>query len=56
MRKNPVSCTPYLRNHTSYDFHLWYTCKMIDNKKIYQKLIHDVEKKTNKDNKYLVKY
>ena len=24
--KNSVCCTPYLRNHTSYDFYLWYTC------------------------------
>ena len=23
--KNSVRCTLYLRNHTSYDFHLWYT-------------------------------
>ena len=25
MNKNSVCCTPYFRNHTSYDFHLWYT-------------------------------
>ena len=25
MRKNCVWCTPYLKKHTSYDFHLWYT-------------------------------
>ena len=25
MTKNYVSCTPYLRKHTSYDRHLWYT-------------------------------
>ena len=28
-RKNCVCCAPYLRNHTSYDCHLWYTCKTI---------------------------
>ena len=26
MTKNYISCTLYLRNHTSYDCHLWYTC------------------------------
>ena len=26
MIKNSVCCTPYLRNHTSYDFYLCYTC------------------------------
>ena len=26
MTKNYVHCAPYLRNHTSYDCHLWYTC------------------------------
>ena len=26
--KNSVCHTPYLRNHTSYEFHLWYTCVM----------------------------
>ena len=26
MTKNYVSLAPYLRNHTSYDCHLWYTC------------------------------
>ena len=25
-RKNHVCCTPYLKKHISYDFHLWYTC------------------------------
>ena len=25
MTKNSVCCTSYLRNHTSYDCHLWYT-------------------------------
>ena len=25
MKKKIVCCTPYLRNHASYDFHLWYT-------------------------------
>ena len=25
MTKNFVRCTPYLRNHTSYGCHLWYT-------------------------------
>ena len=24
--KNSVCCTSYLRNHTLYDCHLWYTC------------------------------
>ena len=24
MRKSSVCCAPYLRNHTSYDFYLWY--------------------------------
>ena len=28
--KNSVCRAPYLRNHTSYDFYLWYSCvKMI---------------------------
>ena len=26
MRKSSVCCAPYLRNHTSYDFYLWYSC------------------------------
>ena len=26
MRKNSVCRAAYLENHTSYDFHLWYTC------------------------------
>ena len=26
MTKKSVCCTQYLRNHTSYDSHLWYTC------------------------------
>ena len=26
MTKNSVCCTPYLRNHTSYDCHLWCKC------------------------------
>ena len=26
MRKNYVCRSPYLRNHASYDFHLWYCC------------------------------
>ena len=26
MTKNYVCCTPYLRNHTSYDCHLWCKC------------------------------
>ena len=26
MTKNSVCCALYLRNHTSYDLHLWYTC------------------------------
>ena len=26
MTKNYVCRAPYLKNHTSYDFHLWYTC------------------------------
>ena len=26
MTKNSVLCTLYLRNHTSYDLDLWYTC------------------------------
>ena len=25
MIKNSVCCTPYLKNHTLYDCHLWYT-------------------------------
>ena len=25
MTKNTVCCAPYLKNHTSYDCHLWYT-------------------------------
>ena len=29
MTKKYVCHAPYLRNHTWYDFHLWYTCKMI---------------------------
>ena len=24
-QKNSVCCTPYLKNHTSFDYHLWYT-------------------------------
>ena len=27
MTKNYVCRIPYLRNHTSYDHHLWYTCE-----------------------------
>ena len=27
--KKNICHAPYLRNHTSYDFYLWYTCKMI---------------------------
>ena len=26
MTKNSIRHAPYLRNHTSYDCHLWYTC------------------------------
>ena len=26
MIKNSVCCSSYLRNHTSYVYHLWYTC------------------------------
>ena len=26
MTRNYICCTLYLRNHTSYDCHLWYTC------------------------------
>ena len=26
MTKNSVCCASYLKNHTWYDFHLWYTC------------------------------
>ena len=33
MRKNSVYCAPYLRNHTSYDFHWWYSGEN-DNAKI----------------------
>ena len=29
MTKNYVWCTSYLRNHISYDCHLWYLCKMM---------------------------
>ena len=29
MTKNSVLYTSYLRNHASYDCHLWYTCKFI---------------------------
>ena len=29
MTKNYVCCAQYLRNHASYDCHLWNTCKMV---------------------------
>ena len=29
MRKTSVCCASYLKNHTSWDFYLWYMCKMI---------------------------
>ena len=28
MTKKIVHCTPYLRNHTSYDCHFWYHCQV----------------------------
>ena len=35
MTKNSVRHAPYLRNHTSYDCHFWYTCKMITSQGLY---------------------
>ena len=35
MTKNYVCSGPYLRNHISYDCHLWNTCKMIISPGIY---------------------
>ena len=35
MTKNSVCRTRYLRNHTSCDCHLWYTCKMMTSSGIF---------------------
>ena len=29
MMKKKIFLSPYFRNHASYDYHLWYSCKMI---------------------------